>query len=142
LALKNHQRIVVMLSEKTYCTLLKVLALLCLVPVLLHAFGGIASENLLQAGLPPAALNNASLDSQNRFYGVMFALFPACLWLASTDLKRYEKLLSVALVIFFLAGASRLVSWWSLGAPSLPIQWLAAIELAGPLLLWWLRPRS
>ncbi len=41
----------------------------------LHLVLGAGADVLLGARLPPEALADAALDSQNRFYGVAFSLY-------------------------------------------------------------------
>lgn len=119
---------------------LRVAALLCLLPALLHAGLGVRGELLLDGSLPTALATLATLDSQNRFYGMVFALHAAVLWMAAADLARYAPLLRAQLLIFALGGLARLLSVAQLGWPSAPVCALLAVEIAAPLLLWpWLR---
>jgi hypothetical protein len=69
---------------------------------LLHVFLGLGADVMLGADIPASVLNDASLDSQNRFYGISFTVYGVLLWIASTDLARYRTLLRVLILWFFL----------------------------------------
>lgn len=104
-----------------------------------HLLLGLRADALLGASVPEAALNDPTLESQNRFFGVSFTLYGALLILAAGDLRRYAPALQVALAIFFAAGLARLIAWAQFGAPAPPALALLAIELiAPPLLYLWL----
>lgn len=119
-----------------FCLALRLFASGIVVVSALHLFLGLGAEALLGAAVPPAAYVEPSLDSQNRFYGVSFALYAGALYLCSRDLPRFEPLLKLTLIIFFLGGLARLVSWAARGAPTFPIVVLACSELLLPPLLW------
>jgi hypothetical protein len=71
---------------------------------------------------------------------VSFALYGAVFCLCATDLPRFEPVLKAALLLFFLAGAARLVPWLTLGAPAPLVAALMFSELLLPPLLWvWYR---
>lgn len=117
---------------------LRALAAVIVVVSLLHAVLGLGADALLGVAVPGAAITNASLDSQNRFYGMAFALFAAVLVLAASDLERHAPTLNAALVIIFLAGLVRVLSVASHGWPVPAVVALGFVELvAPPLLYWW-----
>ena len=120
-------------------TLLKLMApLFCLVGVL-HLVFGVGADVMLGAQLPPDAVSDPVLDSQNRFYGVAFSLYGVLLYLCATDLARSSPVLKALLWVFFAAGLARLVSIAVVGLPSLLVLLLTATELLlPPSLLWWL----
>lgn len=94
---------------------------------------------LLGARLPAEALRDATLDSQNRFYGVAFTLYGVLLFLSATDLPRYATVLRCVLWVFFAAGLARLVSIASHGVPPPLVLALLMSELAAPPLIhFWL----
>jgi len=103
-----------------------------------HAFLGLSADRILDAGLPVSILKLASLDSQNRFYGAMFGVAGAVLWVAAGNLERYDTILRILLCGGVLAGVLRLVSIAWVGWPSPLVIALMVIELCGtPLLLVW-----
>lgn len=119
---------------------LKLLAPVFFVVAALHLTLGLGAEAMLGAQVSPQAAAEPTLDSQNRFYGVAFALYGAVFRLAARDLARFEPLLRASLWVFFAAGLARLVSWLLHGPPAPLVIVLAAVELlAPPLLLLWLR---
>jgi hypothetical protein len=107
---------------------------------LIHLVLGPGADVLLGAQLSDVSRTDAVLDSQNRFYGVAFALYAAVLIVASFDLARYAPILRWAFVIFFIAGAARL---WSVVETSWPgglVVALGVIELGlPPFMLLWLK---
>ena len=119
---------------------LKLLAPVFLVVGALHLCLGLAAENLLGANLPIEVLTNATLDSQNRFYGVAFTLYGILLWLCASDLPKYATVLRCILAVSFASGLARVVSMVILGLPSPMVMALLASELLLPPLLWcWMR---
>ena len=105
-----------------------------------HLILGLGADQLLGAVVPAEALTEPSLDSQNRFYGVSFAFYGVALNICAGDPKRFKPILEAALIVFFLAGCARLVSWGLHGAPAVLVIALMAAELALPPLLYaWLR---
>ena len=102
---------------------------------LAHLVLGVRADVLLGAQLPEQALNDAALDSQNRFYGIAFTLYGVLLYLCATDLRRYAAVLRCVLWVFFAAGLARLVSITTHGVPPPLVLALLASELAAPPLL-------
>jgi predicted branched-subunit amino acid permease len=126
-----------------------VLVLRTFVPVLLavaavHLVYGVSAEAMLGAKLPQETINEPSLNSQNRFYGVSYALYGVVLWLCAKDINRFEPIFKAAMWISLAAGASRLVAWALHGAPAPLVVILLATELVFPvvLLLWHARVRN
>jgi hypothetical protein len=104
----------------------------------LHVALGLGADKLLDPSVPTDAVSHPSLDSQNRFYGAAFAIFGVLLWMCSTDMTRYADVFRALMIVFFIGGLTRIVSFVVRGRPSLQIIGLAALELAAPpLLLWW-----
>lgn len=119
---------------------LRLLAALILVVCAMHLVLGLGADALLDIDLPPSVLADPSLNSQNRFFGVSFALYAAVLWLASFDLQRYAPLLKAALFIFLLGGLARLATVLTHGLPTPPVIGLMVVEIIAPIwLLLWLR---
>ncbi len=115
---------------------LKVIAPAFLLVSGMHLAMGPGADVLLGAQLTLTTVSDPVLDSQNRFYGVAFGLYGVLLYLCATDLVRYLKVLHCLLGVFFLAGVARLLSLYVVGMPSWPVMSLLAIELAGPVALW------
>ncbi|MDR2851642.1 MAG: DUF4345 domain-containing protein [Burkholderiaceae bacterium] len=105
----------------------------------LHLALGAGADVLLGAKLPPEALSDATLNSQNRFYGIAFTLYGLLFYLCATDLRKYATVLRCVLWVFFAAGLARLVSIATHGVPPPLVLALLASELVvPPLLLLWL----
>lgn len=107
-----------------------------------HVFLGLGADATLGAHIPVDVLNDPSLDSQNRFYGISFTAYGVLFWIASRDLARYNILLRVLIVWFFLGGLMRLVSVALKGWPSDMVWALALSELILPPILWWMMRRA
>lgn len=117
---------------QSYCLTLRIFGVAIIGIAAIHLVLGPGADVLLGARLTDASLPDPVLDSQNRFYGVAFALYAAVLILASSNLPRYVTVLRWAFIIFFCAGLARLVSLLLTGWPSVPIMLLGAIELILP----------
>lgn len=127
------------MSMPLFCRLLKLLAPIFLVVAALHLALGLGADALLGAQVSAQAAAEPSLNSQNRFYGVAFALYGLLLYVCASDLRRYVLILRMTLWVFFFAGLSRVLSWAMQGPPAPMVIGLAAVELiAPPLLLFWL----
>jgi hypothetical protein len=97
------------------------------------------AEVLLGAAIPGDVIANAVLDSQNRFYGVAFALYGVLAFLCAARLQDYATVLRCVLWCLFAGGVARLVSILLYGLPSSLVLALLALEIAlPPLLLVWL----
>lgn len=121
---------------RRFAATLKLLAAVVLAVSALHGVLGPGADAMLGAAVPAGIADEPSLDSQNRFFGVAFALYAAVLYLCATDPPRFEPVLKAALLIFFLAGVARIVSWLARGTPAVMVVVLAASELVLPPLLW------
>ena len=64
----------------------------------LHLAFGLNADALLGAHVNPETAAEPSLSSQNRFYGVAFAVYGPLLYICATDLQRYEPILREALI--------------------------------------------
>jgi Domain of unknown function (DUF4345) len=124
---------------RAFNVVLRALAPLILLVGAVHLFLGPGADALLGARISARELADPALDSQNRFYGVSFALYGVLLFLCSTDLARYATVLRCVLWVLFAAGLARFASLAARGVPPVPILALFALELvAPPLMLWWL----
>ena len=125
---------------KNFTLVLKALSPLFLLVGMLHLVLGVGAEVMLGANLDEAALSDAVLDSQNRFYGVSFMLYGVLFYLCATDIEKYKPVLVSLLVVFFLAGLARVVSIATHGVPSaLVLALLGSEVLLPPVLFIWLR---
>lgn len=118
-----------------------VLKLLAPVPVAIgagHALFALRMDALLGANVDAAALADPVLDSQNRFYGVIFAGLGPLIWLSASDPRRYRWVLRAVGGAIAVGGVARLLSIALRGLPSPAVLALTAIELvAVPALLLW-----
>jgi Domain of unknown function (DUF4345) len=129
---------------KTLQFTLKLLAPVFYVVAALHLVFGLNADGMLGATVPAELASEPSLSSQNRFYGVAFALYGVVLHICARDLKANEALFKAAMSVFFLAGAARLVPWVQYGAPAPLVLILLLSELLGPvvLLVWYTKAKS
>lgn len=109
---------------------------------LVHIILGPGADVMLGANLPAGALADATLDSQNRFYGAAFMAYGALFWIMGRDIPRYRVTLNVLIGFFFLGGLVRIVSILLKGWPSDLVWALALSELVLPPILWWLVARE
>lgn len=119
--------------------LLKVVAPIFILISTMHLLLGPEADVMLGANLSQQSLADPVLDSQNRFYGVVFALYGVLLFLCATNIVKYATVLRCLLWTFFAGGLARLISIAVAGMPTLLVIGLMALELLlPPLLLWWL----
>src|SRR5436190_24306727 len=114
---------------------LKILGVLFLLPCILHLTLGLGADTMLGAQVPKAAASDPGLDSQNRFYGVIFSLYGILLIACASDVAKYAMILRILLWVFFAGGIARLVSLALHGMPPAAIVVLLITELAIPPLL-------
>ncbi len=110
-------------------------AVIFLVALLLIGLGTKA-ELLLGAHWPKNLPFDATLDSQDRFYGAAFLIYACLLWMCADDLNRYAPVLKAILVVFFVSGLARFVSLAQVGQPSAMIYVFWSSELIVPPILW------
>ena len=129
---------------KTLEFTLKLFAPVFYVVAALHLVFGLSADAMLGAAVPLEVSSEPSLSSQNRFYGVAFALYGIVLQLCARDIKANEALFKAAMSVFFLAGVARLVPWVQYGSPAPMVIVLLASELLVPVvpLSWYARLRS
>jgi hypothetical protein len=121
---------------RAFSLVLKLASLVFFAVAAVHLLFGLGADRMLGAIVPPDALTEPSLDSQNRFYGVSFAFYGVALWLCASDLRRFEPILVAALAVFFVAGCARLVSWGAYGQPAPLVTGLLVTELVLPPVLY------
>ena len=120
-------------------SVLRVLSVGFLAVAGLHVILGVRADVALGADLPMGAVENATLDSQNRFYGVAFSLYGVLLYVCAANVARYADVLRCVFWAFFAGGLARVVSIALLGMPSPLVMALLAMELiAPPVLHTWL----
>ncbi len=112
--------------------LIRIFGVICVLVGMLHIALGLEADQLLGAKLTEQTLANATLDSQNRFYGAQFMLVGAMSWFCSKDLFRRATLFRLVMTIFFVGGVARLISFAVHGWPSPIVQLLALSELTIP----------
>jgi hypothetical protein len=103
---------------RAFKVVLKVVAVMFVVVAALHLFFGLQADAMVGASVSLQTAADASLDSQNRFYGVNFSFLGVALYICASDLRRYEPILKSLLGVFFLSGVARVVSWAVRGAPA------------------------
>lgn len=112
-----------------------------------HAVGtffntGLGLETL--AG-PVTDLASANVDSEMRFYALMFVFYGGVLVQTAKDVDTHFKRVPLLLSIFFLAGSARSLGYVFTGKPHLLFIILMCVELGLPLFLlicWRLQKRS
>jgi hypothetical protein len=118
---------------------LKISAPIFVVISAVHLALGAGADVTLGAKLPAEALADPVLNSQNRFFGVSFALYGVLLYLCATDLRKYAAVLQCVIWVFFAGGLARLVSVATHGVPPVLVIGLLISELAiPPVLAIWL----
>lgn len=117
-------------------TVLKLFAVVIAIVAGLHVAMGTNSEILLGARWPQGVALDATIDSQDRFYGAAFLVYGHLLWFCGSDLKRYAPVLKTMFAVFFFAGLARFVSFAQVGTPSPMIIFLWALEIVSPPVLW------
>lgn len=106
----------------------------------LHLFMGMGADASLGAPVTPEMASEPSLDSQNRFYGVTFALLGVVLLISTTNLRRYQPMAEATFGVLFAAGIARVVAWALHGAPSPAMRGILCADLALPPVLYvWLK---
>jgi hypothetical protein len=125
---------------KAFVLFVRVLSAAFIAAAALHLFLGPGADAMLGVPVTPHMFADASIDSQNRFYGVTFLLLGVVLLISTTDVRRYEPIIVATLGVLFLAGIARVVSWWMHGSPSAVIVGIVCADLLLPPLLYvWLR---
>ena len=123
---------------RMYALALRLIAPVFLLVAALHLALGVGADVLLGAQVPADALSDTTLNSQNRFYAVCFALYGVLLHIAAGDVPRYQQVLKATFWVFLAGGASRVLSFMLDGPPSAWVTALGAVELVLPvvMLLW------
>jgi hypothetical protein len=101
----------------------------CVLIALAHLFFG--SPSIIGGGQV-----NATIDSDMRFYAVLFAGFGVGLVWAAQDLDRRTPTVNVLGVLFFVGGLARLLAWLQTGAPNWFYIVMVPVELIIPVANW------
>ena len=89
------------------------------------------------AAIPGSVPVNATMDSEDRFYATLFLGFGAAMVWSGMDLANRRPVLGALLIVFFLGGLARIISWIAVGPPIGLFIVLGAVELVLPPLLWY-----
>ncbi|MBB4278365.1 DUF4345 domain-containing protein [Rhizobium mongolense] len=118
-----------------------IVRILCLVPVLTGLLDVvIGSHSLAIAGMkmPPGVLENPVLESQVRFFGMIWIGWGLALWRTSGELRANAGWFRGLLGILFLSGLARAAAALQFGLPGGALNAAIIAELVGvPLLLAW-----
>ncbi|MEZ5894325.1 MAG: DUF4345 domain-containing protein [Parvularculaceae bacterium] len=88
------------------------------------------------SAIPGSVPVNATMDSEDRFYATLFLGFGAAMIWCGRDLASRGKTFGFLLAVFFLGGLARIVSALAVGLPNELFQFLGALELVMPPVLW------
>jgi Domain of unknown function (DUF4345) len=118
-----------------------VIRILCLVPLLTGLFDLVLGAGALSSvgvDLSRTVLDNATLNSQLRFFAAIWLGFGVMLWIVASDLVQHATWFRLMCCILILSGIGRLASIMQFGLPAPPFIGATVLELAGiPLLLMW-----
>ena len=119
------------ISETLLVCFIRLFGVACMTIALAHLFLGAAAI----VGAEPVS---ATLDSEDRFFAAIFLGFGGVLLWTAGRLKDRRRELAMCLVVFFVGGAARIVSYLMVGSPHPFHILLMILELAMPpiLLLW------
>ena len=84
------------------------------------------------ASIPGSVPVNATMDSEDRFYGTLFGAYGIAILSCIKDVERKSGLLHFLLAAFFAGGVARLVSMAVTGVPHPLFAFLTVVELAIP----------
>jgi len=99
-----------------------------------HTFG------LINIDGPITDLASLNIESELRFFGMMFVFYGAVILWTLRDYETRYRMVPVLLGVFFLAGIARLIGFAVEGPPQLLFKVLMIIELGLPIILglcWW-----
>jgi hypothetical protein len=146
--LTNYERSYYYLETHSICAksfnmnkLKVVIRILCLVPLLTGLADLILGAGALSSvgvDLSRTVLENATLNSQLRFFAAIWFGFGVMLWIVAGDLVQQATWFKLMCWILILSGVGRLASIIQFGLPAPPFIGATFLELAGiPLLLIW-----
>ncbi|MFT4126511.1 MAG: DUF4345 domain-containing protein [Gordonia sp. (in: high G+C Gram-positive bacteria)] len=112
--------------RRTFRTWLIVFGLVCAGIALAHLVGG-------QATYIGGGEVNATMDSDLRFFNILFAAYGLGFVWAAQDIDRHSDLLVLLSGLFFLGGLARFIAWIASGPPTAFYVVMIAVELVvGP----------
>ncbi len=88
------------------------------------------------SSIPGSIPVNATLDSEDRFYASLFLGFGAALIWCSRALAKRGGVFFALLAVFFIGGLARFVSYLQVGLPHPLFQFLWAVEIILPIILY------
>ena len=97
---------------------------------------GLAHVAIGPVVIPGSIVVNATMDSEDRFYAILFVGYGATLVWCSRRLEERGGPFGWLLLVFFAGGIARLVSMWQAGLPHPLFQVLTTVELVLPIALW------
>lgn len=125
---------------RVFIIALRILAIAFIATASLHLVFGLHADAMLGAHVSDEVARNASLDNQNRFYGITFSMLGVALLISATDLRRYRPIVLGTLAVLFAAGLARVLSWMIYGAPATPMIGIMVADLLLPPIFYvWLR---
>lgn len=80
---------------------------------------------------------NPTVDSDMRFYALLFAAYGAGYLWAAADLEHRAQIVNGLGILFFLGGLARLLAWWQSGAPHWFYIVMCVVEFLIPMGNWW-----
>ncbi len=86
--------------------------------------------------IPGSIAVNPTMDSEDRFYAVMFLGHSVALLWCAQAVERRSYVVRFLAGLLFLGGVARLISMIAVGPPNLFFQAMTAIELSLPIVLW------
>lgn len=93
------------------------------------------------AAIPGSVPVNATMDSEDRFYAVLFLAFGAVLLWCIKDVERKSRVVYLLMGTFFLGGIARLISMAAVGLPNQFFVAMTVLELTLPFLYVYLQHR-
>jgi len=91
--------------------------------------------------IPGSVSVNATMDSEDRFYAVLFGAYGVALLWCIKDIERKSAIVYVLALTFFAGGLARLVSVASVGFPNTFFIVMTGLELLIPFMMVFLQSR-
>ena len=93
------------------------------------------------SSIPGAVPVNAAMDSEDRFYAVLFMAFGVALLWCIREVERKARLVYCLMATFLAGGIARLISIAAVGPPNRFFIAMTALELLLPFVYVWLQYR-
>jgi hypothetical protein len=93
------------------------------------------------ASIPGSVPVNATMDSEDRFYAVLFMAFGIALIWCVKDVERKARVVYLLMATFLAGGVARLISIAAVGLPNDFFVAMTALELVLPFIYAWLQYR-